>query len=80
MNNWQGSLYVCNIYELSFCLSIDESGKLDQAAAILPDEEPTLGAIAAAEGALANGDDIDIDEDLFGAECDIELDEIDLDD
>ncbi|XP_030832320.1 zinc finger CCCH domain-containing protein 15 [Strongylocentrotus purpuratus] len=58
----------------------DESGKLDQAAAILPDEEPTLGAIAAAEGALANGGDIDIDEDLFGAECDIELDEIDLDD
>ncbi|XP_054756052.2 zinc finger CCCH domain-containing protein 15-like [Lytechinus pictus] len=60
----------------------DESGKLDQAAAIVPDEEPTLGAIAAAEGALANGGDIDIDEDLFGAEADIEneLDQIDLDD
>lgn len=58
----------------------DESGKLDEAAAILPDEEPTLGAVGGAEAALENGADIDIDEDLFGDEADIDLDQIDLED
>ncbi|XP_072180806.1 zinc finger CCCH domain-containing protein 15-like [Diadema setosum] len=65
----------------------DESGKLDQAAAIIPEDDPTLQAIAAAESALANGgeavlDDVDIDEELFGAEADIdkELEAIDLED
>lgn len=57
----------------------DESGKLDQAAALIPEDDGTLGA-----SALANGDDldIDIDEDLFGAEADIEneLEQIDLED
>ena len=69
---------------LSFCpLLLTESGKLDEAAAINPAEEPTIGAEG---GAYSNGDvlldDMDIDEDLFGAEADIdnELEELDLED
>ncbi|XP_062608734.1 zinc finger CCCH domain-containing protein 15-like [Saccostrea cucullata] len=65
----------------------DESTKLDEAAALPPEDKPatdTDAAIAAAMAATVNGEEVEIDEELFGGDdiddVEDELDTLDLED